>query len=522
MKKNTINDFSELSTNISSDLAKGFKSSVSIYLAKAIVMTTGAFLSIVLVRHLSPSDYGTYALIQNVLTFGAGLTALGLVPIAIRYIPEYAARGLYSLINKLFCGLLGIRLLSIGVIGALFYCLKDSLFNALNFPTAFNEYTIFILMIFTAQGLTSIVGACYITAYIEEYKISIISSILAILTLVSYWYVLNTGLGILGILTCWVILSVIPFLYYISEATTKIYQNIQKDIRRKLDNKEIKRISRYGFFMFSSGTMGYLRDLMIDNFVIVYYLGPKMVGLYTLAATLVLFVNKINPSTVLKNVLYPIVVKKYTGETGKVETLKIASDLVTKLSLFVVTPAFLGLVLLGRHIIIFVYSPKYISAFSPLVILSFFFFFSSLNRRFGIIAQAVEKSELFMGANLLGIYNIIMNIVLVKRYGINGIAFASGSTALLTYIFFWVAMRYYVRIIVPYLFKATLRVIINCLPMMLFIVLIRKNIWNLWLLISVIVFSILLYCLMSILNKVFSIEERELINKAVGKTIWVF
>ena len=118
-----------------------------------------------------------------------------------------------------------------------------------------------------------------------------------------------------------------------------------------------KRVIEYALYNFLTSSTGFLKDISVDVMVISHYLGNKETGYYTIGATLTLFLGKINPAELLKNIFYPLTFKKYSQNNDLNEVKKFA-DFITKLSVAVVMPFLTALIIFSEEIIYFVYTPE--------------------------------------------------------------------------------------------------------------------------------------------------------------------
>jgi len=63
---------------------------------------------------------------------------------------------------------------------------------------------------------------------------------------------------------------------------------------------------------------------------------------------------------------------------------------------------------------------------------------------------------------------------------------------------------------------------VNLIPMALFVILAKPFIQNIISLILVVISGAAIYIFMSWKNKIFSERERDLINRAIGRRVWIF
>jgi O-antigen/teichoic acid export membrane protein len=98
------------------------------------------------------------------------------------------------------------------------------------------------------------------------------------------------------------------------------------------------------------------RDLSVDSFVIAHFLGAEQVAMYGLASTLILFANALNPATLLRSVLTPLLTARHATGGGQPELLR-AFRLLNKLVMLLHWPLVTLLLVLGVEVIRLVYIP---------------------------------------------------------------------------------------------------------------------------------------------------------------------
>jgi len=182
----------------------------------------------------------------------------------------------------------------------------------------------------------------------------------------------------------------------------------------------------------------------------------------------------------------------------------------------------IGLVIISKEIITFIYDPKYLQVLPVIYILIFSYSIGFLEYTFRTIINVLEKNELFFYSGVFSIYNLIMDIILVAKFGIIGAAIATGSALILQYFYYYYFVRKLTKINFVFPFKSLSKSLFNLAPMILFLFFFKPFITSIGLLITAIMLAITIYSITSYINKLFSEKEREMINSAIGKRIWLF
>jgi O-antigen/teichoic acid export membrane protein len=382
---------------------------------------------------------------------------------------------------------------------------------------------IFIILFFLS--INSLWGQSFFNARLDQIYYSVNQIIVQVITVIGYILVLKMGKGLRGVLLIWLTAQIFSTLYYgivnwrwFRKTKLRWCDKYQKNF---WDKKLTKRLMRYAFFSFLTYNINYFRHFTIDYFVIGHYLGAKEVALYGLAATIVTFVTVINPASTLRGVFQPILIQRYTTTSDK-DKLVWGQTLLIKVVIFVTLPAYIIIILLSDKIVGLIYSPYYLDAVKVLICLCFFLFFFSLQPPFGLIFNTLEKNEVYLIKGIFSLYNLLMDIILVKKYGIIGVAIATGSAGLLELLYYMAVLKWYIKLEFIFPWKTLGKGLINLSPVIILSLILRAYIGSIFTLIGFLLFTIIIYLTFSFFNKLFDEQERELFNRAIGKKIWIF
>ncbi len=175
--------------------------------------------------------------------------------------------------------------------------------------------------------------------------------------------------------------------------------------------------------------------------------------------------------------------------------------------------------ILAKEIIFLVYNPKYLESLSVVYILLISYSIGFLSYTFASIINVLEKNELFFYSGIFSIYNLIMDIILIAKFGIIGAAIATGSALVLQYFYYYYFVRKLTKINFVFPFKSLFKSLFNFMPTIVFLFFFKPFITDIWFLITAIIFAMIIYFITSYINKLFSEKEREMINNAIGKRL---
>ncbi len=162
-----------------------------------------------------------------------------------------------------------------------------------------------------------------------------------------------------------------------------------------------------------------------DQILIEYFLGFKDVGLYATAVKLIMFFYVI-PS-IISNIIYPKIMELHK-RLSRDEYIK-KLNLIYFSNFLIAILILLFFILFGEWIILFLFGEEFVASVEVLLIYSFgliFVFFAANNNKLLMIDNL---QKLMLSRNILGlILNIILNIILIPKYEINGAAYATVMT----------------------------------------------------------------------------------------------
>ncbi|MCE7897530.1 MAG: hypothetical protein DYH19_12275, partial [Gammaproteobacteria bacterium PRO8] len=234
------------------------------------------------------------------------------------------------------------------------------------------------------------------------------------------------------------------------------------------------RILRYSLIGYLAINVNVFRDLSVDSFVIAHFLGPEQVAMYGLAATLILFANALNPATLLRSVLTPLLTARHATGGGQPELLR-AFRLLNKMVMLLHWPLVTLLL------------------FVPLI-------------------AVLEKNVLLLFSGLTSVYNLALDVLLVPRWGIAGAALATGSAAVLQLALYWFAFRRVFSVPLSFPFAVAGRTALNLAAPVAVALLLKEQVANVMQLLLLIAGCGLLYGLAVFFNHGLEADELRLFD----------
>jgi O-antigen/teichoic acid export membrane protein len=192
--------------------------------------------------------------------------------------------------------------------------------------------------------------------------------------------------------------------------------------------KAFKDISRFGFYVVLANSIGMV-NTQIDSLMIGYFMNETEVGYYAVA---ILFLQGVTllPQAI-QAVTTPTVATYYRkGEFSNIQQL--IKNTLLKTSAVVL---FISLILaiLGKFLITSLFSEEFLPAYLPMLILLTGYFVHSIYTSIGGCLSSIGKVHiLFKIDTICAGLNLLLNIILIPRFGLIGAASATSLSFIFT------------------------------------------------------------------------------------------
>ncbi len=490
------------------------KNTLYVFGWKSVGPIVNFLVTIYIIRRLSVGDYGIYNILLTVMVYTALFSSLGLPSIFQRFIPEFYQRREWFKLKKLVVQGLFWRLLLAVILIFSIISFSNQVGGLLKIEGYLDYFMIFSLGIifFLEAGLLTIALA---SLFLHKY-FAISQVTYTIIRAGVLYYFLESEWGLYGVLLAEVIGYALQFIllsyfYYI-----KFSRNYPTN--EDLDFP-LRRFLRFGGFSYFNEIGSKVLDVDTDFFIISAFLGPNMVGLYAFANRIITLLIHWMPHNLFIDVIRPAFFAKYSQSNNARELQKMFR-LLTKFIAFIWLPLVAGVFVLGDNLIIYVFDPKYLGALKILWIVAAFSALNSFAVPLGLVVQAVERVEINLYSKIFSIYNLIGDLLVVKPFGIVGVAVITSTAVLFKNIFIYIFAQKYVRLRVE--FKCLSIITINTLVMAFFLYIFRGLIVDVYSFFLVGLVGGLIYLIASYFNKAFLEEERRIVNKLLPKPVFVF
>lgn len=374
---------------------------------KLLILILEFFIGVKVANYYGASSFGQYSYAISLVAFSNIFFEL----INSRVLKKYYTKNNFNILVfnvNFFKNSIAIILFFIPIIYKFFYKIDNTLFYLL------------LLLCLDNILMTATSGIENFFEYKLEAKRIVISN--NIVKIISYFLqyicmILNKGIIFIAIVRCiGSLIRVIILKFQYNHSYLRKLEN--KSV--KLDIKLIVKIideSKYLWFSFVS----FLIYTQTDRLMINYYLGIEEVGVYTIGMQLSnILAILIGP---IQNSLFPKFLELYRNDYQKYYSFyKLTNTIITQFYLIITLIS----IIVVKYTFKYVYSSQYDGAILIYSILAFSVFIKangSLQTSHMTIKNITKKS--FYKTLVSLILNIILNILLIPKYGINGAAIAT-------------------------------------------------------------------------------------------------
>ncbi len=468
------------------------RSSVIVFVALILSKIFTYLYRIIIARYLGAEIYGLLTLAMMMLSWFAVFSSLGLNQGILRFISLYRGKKEEKKIKYIF----NLSLIFLLVSSLISSVLLFSLSEFISLKIFHTQDLIIFLKIFSI-GVPFFTLSKVLLSAIKAYeKIAWYSFIVNILENISKLGMLlfliflgfKTHAVVFSYVSGILIVFVVSYLvckYKISGVFGK--QNLNKDIKKKIA-KDLFTYSWPLLFFLVINRIFY----WIDFFILGYFKDAVQVGIYNVAVPIALLL-RFAPDLFLQ-LFFPLTTKEYSRKN--LNLVKEISKQLGKWIFILNIPVLFIMFLFPGAIIKLLFGSEYFAASTALRILSVGTFVAAIFKISDNLISMIGKSKLLLTNLIITIiFNIVLDIILIPKYGINGAAIATASSFILLSLMQLVEAQYLIKII-PIRRKMIKIFLVSIIPLAVLLITKRIVPINLFTLISQGVLFFLLYSLL--------------------------
>ncbi len=200
----------------------------------------------------------------------------------------------------------------------------------------------------------------------------------------------------------------------------------------------------------------------VDSIVIGRFRGVEEVGLYNAAVPIVGLLVIV--SSLFTQLLFPLITREYSS--GKMKSIEELSKQVNKWVWVLNFPLFLVIFIFPETLLRILFGHPYVAVASALRILSVGAFLANSSIvSINLLSMLGKSKTLLVDILVVSIINLILNILLVPKYGLNGAAFSTSFSWFLITVILLVQIKRFMNIF-PFRRKI-LRIILVSIPLVI-------------------------------------------------------
>jgi O-antigen/teichoic acid export membrane protein len=391
------------------------------YIVAGIELLIGVFMLPFNLAYLGPSAYGLWALLGSIKLYFSMLEA-GYGFAQVKFAAKYRAQGDTKAINEIASTMFCV----FSAIGVLTLCLAILLaFNLQRIfpltPEQVNTGRIVFLFIsaYVALGFPISVFGGIVNGFQRTYLNGIVAAVTAVVVAAINVAVLMSGYGLVELVAATTVARIISYFAYALNAY-RVFPELRIRVRY-FSRDRLRELTAFSVFVFLIDLANKL-NYSTDTIVIGAFMGTAAVAMWTVAQRLIEIVQRVTDQ--LNSVLFPVVVDSSTGQhTERLQNILLQG---TRLSLAMVVPLATVLGLLAKPVVITWVGPDFAPSVPILHVLSIAVALRVGSATSTVVLKGAGHHRLLAISNITtALCNLVLSIVLVRRYGLLGVAWGT-------------------------------------------------------------------------------------------------
>lgn len=378
--------------------------------AKVLMVLVGFLYSIMLARYLGSELRGQLSYITTIANVAVIVCSLG-----IHQAYPYYKKQKYNSIESIFPRIV-ILLISLYTICAIFFSLTLRCDNTV-------KIAILITPVLTCTKLLAY--QVMVETPNKKNSCELLSELFELIVIIVCWVAVERSLYVAVLIL--VTKNILAILYYSRVSRINLHYS-------KSDLEVLGKFVLFGFIPMVTLLMNTL-NYRVDVLMMKGKVTDAQIGVYAVGIQLVEKVWLI--SDALRDVLFSKLIKdRDSDEVNRVIRICLTACLVVNIILIV----------LGRQFIILCFGTEYADAYEPLVIVLFgalMMVYYKIIQAYNIVHHRQNRNFIFLSISVIS--NVLLNIVFIPKWGINGAAFASLVSYILCSVLFVADYKRYTK-----------------------------------------------------------------------------
>ncbi|AEH07269.1 flippase [Methanothermococcus okinawensis] len=387
-----------------------------LFVSNIISKLFGFVYTIYMARYLGAQGFGILSFALAFTGMFGVLADMGLQPLTVREVARNT-----ELSGKYLGNIAAIK----SILGIITFVLIVLTINLMNYPAE----TVYVVYLIAFSVLINSFNGMFYSIYQGHEKMEYVgigNIINSSLMFVGVFIAIYLGFNVEGFAYIYLISGIGVLLYNLIISTWKFVKpKIEIDLKFwKELLKEAWPFALIGFFVII-----YFR---IDSIMLSYMKGNEVVGYYSASYRLIDALSSLVPS-IIYSVMFPVM-SKYLNSINDLKKVWIKAF---NLSFIVGITTSIFVVVFAKYIILIVYGYGYLPSVMVLQILIWAFFIICVSSITSGLLNATNKQRLVtFGAGAGAIINVILNIILIPKYSMEGAAIATVITEILMFVLY--------------------------------------------------------------------------------------
>lgn len=477
------------------------------YMGKGLNYIFLALGSFMVVGFLTTEDFGRLGVLTAAVLLISTVIDLGVPSFLLRYCGEYAEKKDTQKLAGIFVlSVLGAFMLGVFILFVLFLSPLPAALKA-----AIQPGYIWLVALFAVFRLLCQVTEIYLSVFFRE---GLKNAVLIFSSGIKFLLIL-IAVRLKAPLAAVFLIYAVPDILMTLCYSFIIQRNLSINfLRVNLKEAALEFFVKRAFIFreFSFKLLGFFWEFRFDLFAALYFSTLSSTGNYAFAMAVVSMFFMWMPDTVLQVMLRNFMVRRYASRNdteGLSRFFKVASSV----RLFFIIPLICASIIFIRPAVEVFFSGKYSSAVNVFYFFSPFLIFKSLISPIREIVVVLDRNDIPLKSNIALLYKIPLIAIFVPIFGINSLAFISGSFFFVVFLIHFFCARRIIRL--SFEWEKAAKIIFNSLiaSIAAFFLVSRYGGYLAGLIFSA-AMMILIYLLLTFCSKVFTFSEYRL---AVGK-----
>ncbi|MBW6451258.1 MAG: flippase [DPANN group archaeon] len=372
----------------------------------------------IIISHLGPDAYGLFSLVFSISSIVTMLATLGLGGGVLRYVSYYRGKNDKEHIKGVIVSSLKIVTISSIIFAFLLYRFSEfislSIFNNVLLVPLFKIFSFSVFFL----SISDIFFGISIGFENAKYVIILQQILQNFLNVTLSIFLIYLGYNLIGVSIAYVFSAFIILLLSILLIEYKVFPVFNTKIKSKYINNELLNYSIPLVFVVV------ITQILtwIDTIMIGYFEPISAVGLYNTAVPIA------NLLLIVPNAFIFLFLSVVTSESAKGNT-KIIKEIYLRINKWILLgnlPIFFIIFFYSDYIINIIFGIEYVGAKYALSILSVGYFIKSIFSTTDSMLKLLKNTKILLYiTTLTAILNMLLNIILIPKYGINGGAIAT-------------------------------------------------------------------------------------------------